>query len=351
MAESNPGRQPRVLVIRRRYLGDAVLLEPFVRNLRMHWPSAWIAVALDTPYMDALGGSRDLDEVIEIPVGRKRGWVQTMRRVASRSFDIVIDLAHNETSQAITLISRARRRIGRELLPSRIRRRRLYTDIRSITAEEVGRTHAVDLNNSVPELVGVPARARVPVLAVSDNMRRKTADLVHNLRKEAGRPGGPTLLIHPGSGARARRWPPAHFAYEADVAARRLESLVIILDGPSEAGAAEEVRARMVEPASRLRAQMTILSLFGLLTQVDLLLWNDSGPMRMAAAVGTPVCAMYGSQSRTTWSRLGSPRHRTFQADIPCRQDCIALDECRPTDLMDACRPDRRRCSGLIRRA
>ena len=73
MRPPESGRHPRVLVVRRRYVGDTVLVEPLVRNLRAHWPAAWITVALDSPYVDVLAGSPHVDEVVDIPVGRPPG--------------------------------------------------------------------------------------------------------------------------------------------------------------------------------------------------------------------------------------------------------------------------------------
>ena len=340
MRRSEMERQPRLLVIRRRYLGDAVLLEPFVRNLRAHWPSAWIAVALDSPYVDALAESRDLDEIIEIPVGRmpgesrQRRWARLVRRIGAHPYDVVFDLAHNERAQAIALLSRAPVRIALELLPSQVRRRRAYTDILSVDAGEVRRTHAVDLNNSLLEHSGVPTPARVPSLDVSSDLKHEAAAIVETHRDAIGSPSGPTLLVHPGAGAPAHRWPAASFAYVADMAVRRLEAHVILLDGPADGGLAQGVQAAMSEPASLIRSPMSIPRLFGLLTRVDLLLCNDSGPMHMAAAVGTPVCALYGGQSRLTWGPLGSQGHSTFQAELPCGDACVAQVECSPTDPM-----------------
>ena len=342
MRPPESGRHPRVLVVRRRYVGDTVLVEPLVRNLRAHWPAAWITVALDSPYVDVLAGSPHVDEVVDIPVGRPPGaprvggWVQLVRRIAARPYDVAIDLAHNEISQATVLLSRAPRRLALELLPSRVRRRWVYTDIKSVGEHEVLRTHAVDLNNSLLEVLGVPSPARIPVLEVPADLKLDASGIIARHWNEIGRPSGPTLLVHPGSGAPARRWPPADFAFVADMAARQLEAHVLILDGPSERGLAEEVRAAMVEPASVVRLPMSVPFLLGLLTQVDLLLCNDSGPMHLAAAVGTPVCALYGGQSRVTWAPLGSPDHRTFQAEIPCGDACIAPSDCSPTDPMNS---------------
>jgi len=60
---------PHILVIRRRYLGDIVLLGSFLRNLRLHWPSAEIQVLADPAYAGVLALNPDGDEPVLMPRG------------------------------------------------------------------------------------------------------------------------------------------------------------------------------------------------------------------------------------------------------------------------------------------
>ena len=66
-------KNPHILVIRRRYLGDIVLLGSFLRNLRLHWPQAEIRVAADPAYAPALALNPDVDRVEAMPM-RLRDW-------------------------------------------------------------------------------------------------------------------------------------------------------------------------------------------------------------------------------------------------------------------------------------
>ena len=62
-----PNRVPRVLVIRRRYLGDIVLLGSVLRNLRLHWPAAWIAVLTEAAYAGVLRLNPEVDSALVFP--------------------------------------------------------------------------------------------------------------------------------------------------------------------------------------------------------------------------------------------------------------------------------------------
>ena len=62
---------PNLLVIRRRYLGDLVLLSPLLRNLRLHWPQAPITVLVEPAYAAVLALNPDVDTVLTLPRGNE----------------------------------------------------------------------------------------------------------------------------------------------------------------------------------------------------------------------------------------------------------------------------------------
>src|SRR4051812_47235424 len=78
-----PGRVPRVLVIRRRYLGDIVLLGSVLRNLRLKWPSAWITVLTEMAYAGVLRLNPDVDAALTFP-RRTREWFGFVRMLRRR---------------------------------------------------------------------------------------------------------------------------------------------------------------------------------------------------------------------------------------------------------------------------
>ena len=70
MPASSP---PRILVIRRRYLGDIVLLGPFLRNLRLHWPDANITVFVEDRFAEAYALNPDVNRILIQPAGNPMG--------------------------------------------------------------------------------------------------------------------------------------------------------------------------------------------------------------------------------------------------------------------------------------
>jgi heptosyltransferase-3 len=336
-------RRPRILVVRRRYLGDTVLMEPFVRNLRAHWPEAWISMVVDTPYVGVLADVEELDEIVEMPVGRLgfaghlRRWGRALRTVAATPYDLVFDLQRNERAQLLVLLGRAGRRVTMVPPGRPLRRRRLYTDVLEATPGDEAGLHTVDLNNRLLEAVGVPTPHRVPLLPVPEGERAAARAILHGSSGLAPGRDGLLLMVHPGSGAEARRWPPAGFARVADHAACRHAAQVVVLAGPGEEALAGAVVEAMTERGRVIQAPGSLRTLAALLAEADLFLCNDSGPMHVAAAVGTPVCALYGAESDVTWAPLGTPRaagHRTLRPSVPCGPACVNRAVCVPGDLM-----------------
>jgi len=105
----------KLLVIRRRYLGDLVLISPLFANLRAKWPEAWITLACDERYTEIYSEHPHADEVLAIP--EKRGgqfgqWLKLLATVRKRRFDALYDLTRNNRTAMLVKASRAARRAG-----------------------------------------------------------------------------------------------------------------------------------------------------------------------------------------------------------------------------------------------
>jgi heptosyltransferase-3 len=316
-------------------------MEPFVRNLRAHWPDSWISMVVDTPYVEILADVPELDEVVESPVGvpglgdNLRRWKDLTRAVAGTPFDLAFDFQRNERAQLLMLLSRARARATLLPLGQPLRRPWVYTHVLSATPGEAEALHTVDLNNRLLDALGVPAPFRIPALPVSEEQRASARAILSRYDISAP-PGRPLVMVHPGSGAAARRWPPDRFAAVADHAVERHQATVVVLSGPGETALSASVTRAMKHRATLVETPASVRTLVGLLAEADLLLCNDSGPMHIAAAVGTAVCALYGAQSPVTWAPLGAAGHRTLQPALPCGSECVAQGACVLGDPMHA---------------
>jgi len=118
----------------------------------------------------------------------------------------------------------------------------------------------------------------------------------------------------------AKRWLPDRFAVTADKLFKEFGTHLLLLGGPGEILIGSHISRLMHAPHLNLIGKTSIRQLMALLSHCRLLLTNDSGPMHIAAAMGTPVVALFGPTDPTTTSPVGSLsrilRHETDCA--PC---------------------------------
>ncbi|MCY7274234.1 MAG: lipopolysaccharide heptosyltransferase II [Phormidesmis sp. CAN_BIN44] len=126
----------------------------------------------------------------------------------------------------------------------------------------------------------------------------------------------PWIVIHPGATAASRRYPPEGFAAVAD----RLVSLgypVIFTGSEWEAELVDRIRSLMNESAHSLACCLTLGELAALIAMASVLISNNTGPVHIAAAVGTPVVDLYAltNPQHTPWQ----VPHRLLFHDVPCK--------------------------------
>lgn len=110
------------------------------------------------------------------------------------------------------------------------------------------------------------------------------------------------IVIHPGSTAASRRYAPKGFAEVADGLVKAGKR-ILFTGGPSERELIEEIQQYMHEDSINLGGEITLKELIALLREAPLLVSNNSGPVHMAAALGTPVVDLYAltNPQHTPW--------------------------------------------------
>lgn len=315
-----PALCPQILVIRRRYLGDLVLLGPLLRNLRLHWPQARICALVEPAYAAVLTLNPDVDAVLPLPRG-PAGWCRGLRRLRAAGFTHVFDLDNTEKTALLARWTGAgfRAALLHELPP---RLRRLYTHLVIDPAAEHER-------RSIDEYyLQALAAAGVPVISRAVRLVPQASDLAATRRLVPD--SGPRLLVHPGTRSPCRLWPLENFARVCDRAQAELGARVVLAGGPEEQSLIAGIRQRARTAPAAVAPPLAVPLFAALAAQFDGMLCHDSGPMHLAAAVGTPVVALFGSQNLALWRPAGD-RHRLLQPPMPCRE-CVAPGVCVPED-------------------
>jgi ADP-heptose:LPS heptosyltransferase len=255
-------------------MGDCLLLTSPVRALKEEFPGFRITVLAESRFAECFEGNPDIDEVISI--GRKAEGF----RLAVRRFDLIVNLHGGPTSLMYALLAR-----GPHIGFEQYQYRWLY---RGLLPSPRPRTHAVQATLAALQWLGV---------------RRETPPALRFEGRSKGPVPGdqlptPYAVIHPAALLETKRWEPRRFA-ELARAFQELGLCVVLTCGPGEESVVNEVSRDA--PFAQVRTGLAVSQLADLLRGARLYAGNDSGPMHLAAAVGTPVLAIWGSSDSRSW--------------------------------------------------
>jgi heptosyltransferase III len=313
-------QNPRILVIRRRYLGDVVLLGSLFRNLRLHWPASHIAALVEPRYGEILALNPDVDAVVA-PPGFFR-WAPFVARLRKQGFTHVFDIDNTEKTAMVARLSGAAFRVVLHHGTRPLKLGYLYSHV----AHEPSEVHE---NQPITEYyLKALAPAGVPIATRDIRLVPRESD-VEDWRRYVGA-RGKVLLVHPGSRSQSRIWPADRFAAVCDRVQDELGVQVVLVGGPSEKRLLDEIRVKARTHLLEIEDPPSLTKLAALARVSTALLCHDSGPMHVAAAVGTPVVALYGSQNPILFPPAGEG-HRILVPAMPC-SPCLVPDACRPPD-------------------
>lgn len=317
---------PSILLIRRRYLGDIVLLGSVLRNLKLHWPEAHIAVLCEAAYAGVLTMNPDVDRVFTFPQS-STDWWRTAWRLRQARFTHVLDLDNRDKTAFLARLSGAPVRVTLRH-GARLHFPFLYTRSGLVSPDFFEQHHITDLYLECLDYLDVPTATHECRLTPQPEDVTFVRALLAPLPPAS--PTAPRLLIHPGSRSAWRVWPPENFARVIDQLHERHGVSVALVAGPGEQSTVDEITRHLRTPVLRLDQQLTVPQLGALFAEFGTLLCHDSGPMHLAAAVGTRVVALFGSQPMHVWRPLGAG-HITLQPPLPC-VNCASPGQCQPHD-------------------
>lgn len=320
----------RVLIIRRRYLGDVVLLEPLIRALAVAWPGASITVLANESYVDALELMPLVDHVLTLPAKpRGRAWWNVLRRIRAARFTQVLDLDNRENTALLTGFSGAQERRTIVLEGLRPKLPFCYTHLTPVrSADYESRSILETYFDVLPDGVR-PPEPREPRLFPRQAWTDWARAFLATTRPPAG-DAARALVIHPGSRSEARRWPVASFVAVIRRARSELGLAPVLAGGPGDERTVFEIARGCGDDVVVAPVPLDIGRWAALAAEAGLVLCHDSGPMHVAAGAGARVIALYGSQNARVWAPLGRG-HAVLQAPRPC-QGCVKPEGCVPGD-------------------
>jgi heptosyltransferase-2 len=341
----------KILVRGVNWLGDAVMSTPALMRLREAKPAARIVLLTPEKLLGLWSGHPAVDQVMTFASGQ--GVFSVARRVRREALSTALVFPNSPRSALEMFLARIPVRVGY----ARPWRNAFLTQVVHPRTDEVGmhkrsraevrglvsgtihpqpspigpQSHHMFQYLHLVKSVGACGDAIAPLIAV-------TVEEVQRIRSrfEDGQAAG-RILIGINAGAEygpAKRWPADRFVAAAVTLSRQVDCSFWILGGASDLGIANEVMAGICgQGVARgrvrlLAGQTSLRELCAVLRACNVVLTNDTGPMHVAAAVGTSVVVPFGSTSwRLTAPGLpGDPRHRLLDANVACspcfRREC-----------------------------
>ena len=273
----------RILIIQPRGLGDVVLSTIVANNLRAEIPRARIDYLVHTPNHAALEKLPFIDEVISYKRGDFRDGLKALVKVRKNKYDLVIDLYCNPRTALNALLSGAPRRAGRNL------RWRRFAYTMKVPVETAQHLHQVHRHIQFLKALGVSSDSTEVFFGLGED-DTGFADTFFSLTFETGQR---VVGISPGGNWPSRKCDPVKLAEIGDAILDAYKTPLLLIWGPGERDEVAEIRSLMRNPAV-LAPPTDIRQMGAVISRCSLLLSNNSGPMHISVAVGTPVLNIEG---------------------------------------------------------
>jgi heptosyltransferase I len=266
----------RILVVKLSALGDLFHAMPVVHLLARHSQCKvdWVT---QPEYMALVQTHTDVDRVIPFP--RKGGMADSkrfLRQLRVREYDLALDLQGLTKSGLVLGLCRAKRKIGSS------HPRELAKFFAGETPRARARTpHALD------QLLDSCRHLDIPIAPLTYPL-----NFPESRQLEPGQ--GPLVALAPRSRWPAKDWPEDKFIALGRRLIQEKYARIVLIGGPDDQEVGERMQEALGDQACNLCGKEPLIGLGGLLKQVDVLVCNDSGPMHFAAAVGTPLVALFG---------------------------------------------------------
>ncbi|MBN2000456.1 glycosyltransferase family 9 protein [candidate division KSB1 bacterium] len=295
----------RILIVRQHdQLGDFLLSTPVFKAVRQLFPKSFIAVVArkytaalveNNPYVDLVipfyenGRDWSLDKVLSF-----------VRQIRKYDMAIVLNtVSHSLTSDLLAFFSGAPFILGSEHHLFKNADRNFFYNLlapyRTVDCQQSER------NLDIVRYIGAESDDPCEFIKLTDAELEWAARFLRSKGKQSGKP---LVAIHPGAGKMKNRWPAENFAQVGQWIAEKYSAQLYVTWGPNETEIGQAVISKLkVRPIISIHKELRHVA--AVLSQADVLLCNDTGVMHLAAAVGTPLVAVFGPTDPALWKPAG----------------------------------------------
>lgn len=308
-----------ILVIDFGQLGDVVMSLPALRAIRDRFPRARITVAVGKPCAALIELSQCADTTLAVDrVALRDGFkplsiwrlLQLVKEVRSRSFDFVIDLHSLSETNLLGFLSGAPKRLYSRR-PRSLDFLANFSPRPPVEADHRER-HLVDRYLDVLQPLEIKNAPGVPRLSTRVTDDQKIERL---LKKAKADTGSPLVGLFPGAGHPSRCWPLEKFAELADFLVRNHGARILVFCGPEERALLPMMRT-LFPKSVLILDRLTIPELAAAQARLTVFVSNDTGPMHVAAAVGSPLVLLLDKRAPESYLPRSARRRVIYHSTI-----------------------------------
>ncbi|MBN1353528.1 MAG: lipopolysaccharide heptosyltransferase II [Candidatus Omnitrophica bacterium] len=306
----------KILITRTDRIGDVVLSTPAIKAVRDKYPEAYIAFMVRPESKEIVYGNPYLNEVIIYDkYGKHRNFLSTFIfaiALRKKRFDLAIMLHPTNRVHLVAYLAGIQERIGYD------RKWPFLLTKRMPHKKQEGKKHEFEYTLDILKFARIDAKDAKLFVPLAEKSIKRAEELLAEYHVGSG---APLVAVNPDASCPSKRWPARNFAVCCDRLAGKFKARIIILSGREGMKYANEVADKMTYEPVNLAGKTSIGEVAALLSKCALFISNDSGPVHIACAVGTPVIAIFGRKdpglSPARWRPLGY-KDTVFHKDAGC---------------------------------
>ena len=332
------GSNMNILMVKLSAIGDVIHTLPSLTALRRLYPDAHITWVIEEAAADLVLHHPHLDQVL---IFRRKNWIKQIKagqfsaawqdahtflaKLRSRQYDLVIDFHGLFKSSMIVFFSQGKRKLGYDSLQE------LSGLFLNEKIPEDMNKHAVDRYLDFPHHLGATIAPAEFILPVNPEAQAKSRALLDSYSLEKKK----YIAVNPIALWDTKLWDNQKFAQLADIISRRLGIPVVFTGRDKES--VDKITSTMATKSINLGGQTTLPELACIYKDAFAIITTDSGPMHLAAAVGTSVIALFGPTDPARTGPYGKG-HTIIRADLSC-SPCL-LKKCPTKKCMEEIMPE-----------
>lgn len=298
----------RILIIRMGPLGETLQTTPVLKSLRARLGKAYLAMMVTEDRVELISANSNLDAVIVYD----NSMPKLINKLRKHRFQMALVLQPTFRLVLLTFLARIKYRVGFETNGGG---KLLLT----VPVKNNHNQHETERYLDVIRAIGIQPVDREIELGVTCEAEMWAREFLTSAGVSSQQP---LIGINPGSFWMYRRWPKECFATVADKLVLEYDAQILLTVGPSEVGLGEEI-ATLMRYKPVILSNTTPMRIAATFKQCDLLISNDTGPMHIGIAVGTPTIGLFGSSNPNKWGPIAS-KHSIVHRDT---MEAITVDD------------------------